>query len=66
MARFWLAMTEVSSSIATTLVQPILLIATSIFYFDLRVRKEAFDLQLMMNPDASQVPRASSLPSIIS
>jgi hypothetical protein len=66
MARFWLAMTQVSSSVATALVQPVLLIATSIFYFDLRVRKEGFDLQLMMNPDASQVPGTSSLPSIIS
>jgi len=66
MVRFWTAMTQVSSSIATALVQPILLIATSIFYYDLRVRKEAFDLQVMMNPDASRVPGTSSLPSIIS
>ncbi len=66
MLRFWLAMTQVSSSIATTLVQPVLLIATSIFYYDLRVRKEAFDLQLMMNPDVPQGARPSSLPSIIS
>jgi len=66
MARFWTAMTQVSTAIATALVQPILLIATSIFYFDLRVRKEAFDLQLMLNPDASQAPRPGSLPSIIS
>lgn len=66
MLLFWTAMTQISSSLATILVQPILLIATSIFYFDLRVRKEAFDLQLMMNPDASRVPRSGGLPSITS
>jgi hypothetical protein len=66
MFQFWMAMTQVSSSIATTLVRPVLLIATAIFYYDLRVRKEAFDLQLMMNPDAPQGSRPSSLPSIIS
>ena len=34
------------------LVVPFLTIATSVFYFDLRVRKEALDLQLMLNPGA--------------
>ncbi|MGJ5815964.1 hypothetical protein [Paludibaculum fermentans] len=33
---------------------PILGISASIFYFDLRVRKEAFDLQFMMNPDSER------------
>ena len=66
MLRFWLAMTQVGSNVAAALVRPILLIATSIFYYDLRVRKEAFDLQFMMNPDASQVPRQSTFPSITS
>ncbi|MGC4051276.1 MAG: hypothetical protein QM757_18110 [Paludibaculum sp.] len=37
-------------SIAT----PIFAISTSVFYFDLRVRKEAFDLQFMMNPDSER------------
>jgi hypothetical protein len=66
MFRVWAALTQVGASVATALVRPVLVIATSIFYFDLRVRKEAFDLQFMMNPDAQQVPRQSSLPSIIS
>jgi len=66
MVRFWTAMIQVGSSVATALVSPVLLIATSIFYYDLRVRKEAFDLQIMMNPDSQNAPRQSSLPSIIS
>jgi hypothetical protein len=65
MLRFWTAMTQVAESVAAILVRPILLIATSIFYYDLRVRKEGFDLQLMMNPDAQPAPRPSGLPSII-
>ena len=61
----WTAMIQVGSNIAAALVRPILLIATSIFYYDLRVRKEAFDIQFMMNPESQRVPNASSLPSII-
>jgi hypothetical protein len=52
MVRVWGAMAQVGSFTGTVLVGPILLIATSIYYFDLRVRKEAFDIQFMMNPDA--------------
>jgi hypothetical protein len=60
----WLALTQVGAHIAAILTQPVLLLATSIFYYDLRVRKEAFDLQLMMNPGS--VPSApGSLPSIL-
>jgi hypothetical protein len=44
---------------ASILVTPILTIATAVFYYDLRVRKEAFDLQLMMNPDGV-IPAAGS------
>ena len=66
MLRFWQAMAQVGSSIAAVLAQPILLIATSIFYYDLRVRKEAFDLQLMMDPNARPITRPTGLPSILS
>lgn len=48
--RIWLALTNVGSFVAGVLVSPFLTIATAVFYYDLRVRKEAFDLQLMMNP----------------
>ncbi len=47
----------VISAIVEFLVTPILLIATSIYYYDLRVRKEAFDLQVMMDPDGANIPR---------
>jgi hypothetical protein len=45
----WLVLGQVGNFLATTLVTPILTIATAVFYYDLRVRKEAFDLQLLMN-----------------
>jgi hypothetical protein len=53
--RIWMALTNVGSFAAGVLVTPFLTIATSVFYYDLRVRKEAFDLQLMMNP-SGQIP----------
>jgi hypothetical protein len=48
--RMWFAFSHVGEFIAGVLVSPILTIATAVFYYDLRVRKEAFDLQFMMNP----------------
>jgi hypothetical protein len=65
MLQFWTAMVQVGSTVATVLVRPILLIATSIFYYDLRVRKEAFDIQFMMNPESQRAPNAGGMPSII-
>ncbi|MFZ0978431.1 MAG: hypothetical protein WAN23_03420 [Candidatus Acidiferrales bacterium] len=38
-----------------TLIEPFLTIAATVFYFDLRVRKEALDLQLMLN-DSGKIP----------
>jgi hypothetical protein len=53
--------------LALVLVTPFLPIATTVFYYDLRVRKEAFDLQLMMNPGAAAPMSApGTLPSILS
>ncbi len=66
-ARVLIALTQVGSSAASILVTPVLLIATSVFYFDLRVRKEAFDLQFMMDPNPQKVPGSSGdVPSIFS
>ena len=50
MMRMWMAITQVSTEFGGVLITPVLMIATSIFYFDLRVRKEAFDLQIMLDP----------------
>jgi hypothetical protein len=60
--RLYAALTQVSATVAGVLVTPVALIATSIFYYDLRVRKEGFDLEFMMNPDAPQAPRSSGSP----
>jgi hypothetical protein len=56
MLRTWTALSEVGTFAAEVLITPILTIGMAIFYFDLRVRKEAFDLQLMMNPLAGGAP----------
>lgn len=55
----------IGSQIAVILTEPILLIATAIFYYDLRVRKEAFDLQFMMNPTGQLPSGPGSVPSIL-
>jgi len=46
----WMVMAQIGTFFGDVLVGPFLTIATSVFYYDLRVRKEAFDLQFMMNP----------------
>jgi hypothetical protein len=66
MAWISLALVQVGTFVAGTLVGPFLLIATSVFYYDLRVRKEAFDLQMMMNPSGSVAPTVSTAPSLLS
>jgi hypothetical protein len=65
MLRTWTAMTQIGATLGSILTGPILLIATSVFYYDLRVRKEAFDLQIMMNPE-SQAGPSMGPPSILS
>ena len=60
--RLYTALSQISATVAGILVTPVALIATSIFYYDLRVRKEGFDLEFMMNPDAPQAPRSTGPP----
>jgi hypothetical protein len=62
----WLQLTQVGSFVANVLVTPILTIASAILYYDLRVRKEAFDIQLMMNPTGRTAPLTNSLPTMLS
>jgi len=66
MARLWSGLMQVGSFFAGVLVGPILLIATSVFYYDLRVRKEAFDLQLMMHPSGNVPSGTAGVPSMLS
>jgi hypothetical protein len=66
MVSTWLALSQFGTSIATILVTPIVTIATTVFYYDLRVRKEAFDIQMMMNPNEAVAPAPNALPSMLS
>ncbi len=62
--RLWQILEQFGTSIGSALVTPIPLIANAIFYYDLRIRKEAFDLQMMMNPNAQRPMGASGAPSL--
>jgi len=64
MVRLWLAITQVLASIGAVLVAPVLTIATSAFYFDLRVRKEALDLQVMLNP-GGEISSVGGVPGVL-
>jgi hypothetical protein len=64
--RIWLAMAQVGNVVAAILVGPFLTIATAVFYYDLRVRKEAFDLQLMMNPSGNIPSGPAGVPHTLS
>jgi uncharacterized membrane protein len=64
MVRMFTMLTQVGSFIAEVLAIPFVTIAMSLFYYDMRVRKEGFDLQMMMmNPVAGGAPAANGLPS---
>jgi hypothetical protein len=58
MGSVWLALVQVGAVSEATLILPFLMIAATVFYFDLRVRKEALDLRLMLNADG-ELPPAS-------
>lgn len=64
--RLWSVLSNLASTCGNILVGPIFLIATSLFYFDLRVRKEAFDLQFMMDPHSEGRAGPGSVPSVLS
>jgi hypothetical protein len=44
----WLVLMQTGSFIGSVLITPVSTIGFALFYYDLRVRKEAFDLQLML------------------
>lgn len=60
--RILLALGTVGQFLARVLVSPVLTIATAVFYYDLRVRKEAFDLQVMLNPTGVGTTGPSIIP----
>ena len=57
---------QVGNFLGGVLVGPFVLIATSVFYYDLRVRKEAFDLQMMLNPGGNPSSGSATVPSLLS
>ena len=65
--RLAMMLMQVPLLLMTILTQPFLLIATAVFYYDLRVRKEAFDLQFMMDPTSEgRTDSTGGFPSILS
>lgn len=64
---FWTAASEVLGTLLNIVTVPILLILTCVFYFDLRVRKEGFDLQFLMDPTSERItpPGSGSIPTIL-
>jgi uncharacterized membrane protein len=66
MAHTWLVASQIGNFLAGVLVAPILLIATAVFYYDLRVRKEGFDLQLMMDHVGGISSGAAATPAALS
>ncbi len=64
--RLWMALMQTGSYIGEALAGPILIIATAVFYFDLRVRKEALDLQMMLGPEVNPGPVSGGVPTMLS
>jgi hypothetical protein len=53
----------IAQFLASSLAGPIGTIAAALIYYDQRVRKEAFDLQLMMQAIGQAPPQAASVAS---
>ena len=66
MLRISMILLQLGTFLAEVLVGPFILIATSVFYYDLRVKKEAFDLQMLMNPGGVVSLGNPSVPSLLS
>lgn len=63
----WTVLMQVGNFIGSALVAPVSTIGFALFYYDLRVRKEAFDLQMMMQAigaDPMPPPITGGMPSM--
>jgi len=63
----WTVLMQVGNFIGSVLVAPVSTIGFALFYYDLRVRKEAFDLQMMMQAigaDPMPPPISGGVPSM--
>ena len=66
LTKIWLILSQFGQFVGAILATPVLTIATAVFYYDLRVRKEAFDLQMLMNPAGAQPTGTASVPTMLS
>lgn len=67
LAAVWFILMEIANFGSSVLVAPVGTISFVLFYYDLRVRKEAFDLQMMMQaigPDPLPPAAAGGVPSM--
>jgi len=67
LAALWTVLTQVGDFLRNVLVAPVSTISFALFYYDLRVRKEAFDLQMMMKAigaDPVPPPITGGVPSM--
>jgi hypothetical protein len=67
MVLLWTILMEIGNVCGSVLVAPISTIAFALYYYDLRVRKEAFDLQMMMQAigaDPMPPPVTGGVPSM--
>jgi hypothetical protein len=63
-APFWLSvLTVIAGGIGHAVTAPLLMIALVLLYYDIRVRKEAFDLQLIMSALDARAPVAGAAPA---
>jgi hypothetical protein len=63
MLAVWAGCSQIAGFLVTVIVTPVITIALAVFYYDLRVRKEGFDLQMMMNAvPAASAATATGLP----
>ncbi len=64
----WTVLMQVGHFLGSVLVAPVSTIGFALFYYDLRVRKEAFDLQMMMQaigPDPMPAPLSGGAPPVL-
>jgi len=61
---FWIrGLSAIAGTLVGTLIGPLLMIALSLLYYDVRVRKEAFDLQVMMAALDAATPASAAPPT---
>jgi hypothetical protein len=65
MMHLWSSLGIAGSFLTGIFVGPIFTIAATVFYYDLRVRKEGFDLQMMMNRVGGTALRTAEAPTTL-